>query len=183
VGSRADKITELATLILLTLGGVLADAGWHTSPSKAWFFASWLSFGLAVLVPTAYFGIHPLFIALARWRTTFLSRESTMVTNRRVRRWGAPWRGRQHEQVKTSQLEILSAEYSADDGKGSPVAWNVVDTVRAAVSGTTMTIPVTNAQFGGDPFMNIPKALRVRYRLHGVEGVKTFNEGEVAVIP
>lgn len=183
MGSRADKQAELATLILLALGAVLADAGWHSVSGRGeWFFFSVLSFALAVFVPVTYFGLHPLFVALSRWRTSFLTRESA-APRRYPRKKRQARLAERHNDPESSGLEILGAQYMASDGHGPPVAWDVENRVRELVVNNKLAITVDNAQFGGDPWLNIPKILEVRYLFNGVEGIKTFKEGEVAVLP
>jgi hypothetical protein len=79
------------------------------------------------------------------------------------------------------KLEILKAEYGAGDKQK-----DVTDVVRKAAQNLPLVVlpaPSYNASFGGDPAPNVPKQLRVRYRMNGVEAEASFAENAVILLP
>ena len=78
-------------------------------------------------------------------------------------------------------LSILSASYEATDGAG---AKDVTSIVSGAIKDNSVVLVANNAVFGGDPFPEHKKQLRVTFAVDGKKGeVIVLPEGTTAQIP
>jgi hypothetical protein len=60
---------------------------------------------------------------------------------------------------------------------------NVTDVLRGRVRGGTLSLPVRNEFFGGDPAIGADKVLIVVYRFQGVESATAVREGNMLTLP
>lgn len=75
-------------------------------------------------------------------------------------------------------LSVVSAVYGVGDRQVV-----ITDRVRAAVNGDRLDVEVSNSLAGGDPAPNVPKELRVEYRLGDRTLTKVVPEGQRLTIP
>ena len=177
---KGDSVVTVTVVLLLGLGAALGAAGFQVSTHRhVWFFLSTLCFAFAVLVPLAYYGIHPLFVLLNEWRRGFLAkhREPKPLRSDRLKES----RTTQAAQPVGGSLEIVEALYG--NGQDRSTSMDVTETVKHAVSVAGLEIEVCNEAFGGDPLPNQVKLLDVTYRVNGTEMRRTFDEGKTAVLP
>jgi hypothetical protein len=177
---RSDRVVELATGGLVGIGAVLADSAYHEQKSgpRNWlFFASYLCFILAILIPLAYFGIHPLMVRLNRWRFEF-------VAGQRDRRASVE-RLRVESQTRSSSgvFELIDARY-VPKGESHVMGGVVVtDIVASKIVDGHLDMLVSNEELGGDPGPNVPKELVVEWRRDVRKFITTFDEGNRATLP
>jgi hypothetical protein len=78
------------------------------------------------------------------------------------------------------KLEIIKAEYGAGDKKK-----DVTETLRKHTNEIAVKLPAGNYNdvFGGDPAPDVPKQLKVQYRMAGKVGEATFAENAPIALP
>jgi len=176
---------EVITIVLLGLGAALADGAYHeqrSGPRNWLFFSAYLCFTLAVLVPLAFFGIHPLFARLNTWRAGFLARMRTRRAELR-----------HHEQppeapetpppapAEPSDLVIHSAWYRPSDL--SSQGKDVTETVRSKIVNGSLDMVVSNTELGGDPAENHVKELCVDWSAYHRRSSVTIGEENSLTLP
>jgi hypothetical protein len=99
-----------------------------------------------------------------------------------VRRGGGDWDDRPTGYGGPDQrdggLRIIRAYYGV---QGRTV--DVTEFLRSRVRGDSVSLPVNNRMFGGDPAIGAEKVLIVVYRYKGVETAAAVREGNVLTLP
>ena len=181
VGNRVDKLVELTTFILLALGGVLADAGFHAGTSgRGWFFVSGLAFGLAVYVPLSYFVLHPLFVRLGSWRANFLVRQDARRASIPRRSKRSHFRKVISDLVSDAGLAVTGAWYGPIQGGGGV---DVSAIVGAKIDNGRLHFTVSNDELGGDPVEGSRKHLILNWTLDGNAHQNIVKEDDEVHIP
>lgn len=82
--------------------------------------------------------------------------------------------------LEPMKLEIIKAEYGAGDKKK-----DVTETLRKHTNEIAVKLPAGNYNdvFGGDPAPDVPKQLKVQYRMAGKVGEATFAENAPIALP
>ncbi len=89
--------------------------------------------------------------------------------------WQGGWQG---DEGPTRGLVILRAEY------GARGRWmDITARLQSRVSANRVNVRVNNDLAGGDPAPNVPKELRVRWRIDGREAQRTWTEGQRLTLP
>ena len=79
------------------------------------------------------------------------------------------------------KLEIVKAEYGAGAAQKDVTA--ALQKQLAGVRLIALSSPSYNEAFGGDPAPNVPKQLKIQYRLNDKSGEATFPENSLIVLP
>ena len=99
-----------------------------------------------------------------------------------VRRGGGDWDDRPTgyggNDGRDGGLRIIRAYYGVQ-GRTA----DVTDLLRSRVRGDSVSLPVNNRVFGGDPAIGAEKVLIVVYRYKGVETAAAVREGNVLTLP
>jgi len=86
-----------------------------------------------------------------------------------------------HAKLEKVKLEIVSAEYGADNKKK-----DVTKALQKQVTDTqvvSLPSPSYTTSFGGDPAPGTPKQLKIQYRINGKADDATFGENAVITLP
>jgi hypothetical protein len=156
---RLLKLTGLAITVALALGGFGATKESAGEDGGGWFVAAgWLG-GATVFVLLMVFLIWPGLQRLPRLR-------------KRILAGGAPRSGGR------GALRIRKAIYGAQGHLN-----DVTTIVATQVTNDQLDMLVANTILGGDPIVDVPKALTINYSVDGKDGTKIFQEGTNAVLP
>lgn len=140
---------------------------------------------LVLNVLAGYPSVETLAVALKAWQDPAMKRDAQAAIVKMARKLV----GRSAETqemlarsgIELPRVEIIKAEY----GAGTEVK-DVTDLLQGRANFTPrIELPSAsyNESFGGDPALNVPKQLKVRYRINGKEGEATFDENAPIDLP